>query len=387
MKREFEHVVVGLGGIGSAAACRLAERAPGEVLGLERFHLGHHRGASQDHSRMMRLSYHAPHYVALARDSRRAWTDLEEEAGERLIVDTGGLDMWPPGSAIPLAPYLESMRSAGVSFDELSGEDAMARWPQFTLPEGTTALFQPDGGIIEAARANAAHVRLARLHGALLLERAPIRSIRDLRDEIEVTTDAGSYRCRSLVIAADAWTNEVLANFGLGLPLTVTEEQVTYFAPSDPETLDPVRFPVWRWMDDPSFYGFPTHSEGAKVAQDLGGPEVTLERRTFQPDLACLERVRGFLERHLRPALGPEVRTTTCLYTMPPDRDLVLDRVPGHPHVFVALGAAHGFKCAPLIGRVLADLAIDGSTEVDVAPFAFDRPSLTDRDAPRSFLR
>jgi sarcosine oxidase len=191
------------------------------------------------------------------------------------------------------------------------------------------------------------------------------------------------------VVAADAWTNELLAGFDRRLPLTVTQEQVTYFGCPRPGDFAADRFPVWIWMDDPSFYGFPTYGEpGPKAGQDVGGREVTPAGRTFERDEAAFGRVTAFLGRHLPGALGPEIYTKTCLYTMPPDRDLVLDRLPDHPGVLVALGAAHGFKFASLFGRILAELAADGTTPSadDLAGFRIDRPVLLDPDPPRRLL-
>jgi sarcosine oxidase len=191
-------------------------------------------------------------------------------------------------------------------------------------------------------------------------------------------------------VTADAWTNQVLSLLGAGqLPLTVTREQVTYFDAPRPEAFAPGRFPIWIWMDDPSFYGFPAFGEaGPKVGQDVGGPEIDVAQRGSDdpPDPVAFDRVERFLERYLPGALGPVIRTKTCLYTLTPDRDFVLDAVPGHPNVLVALGAAHGFKFAALIGDMLADLALDGTTGHDVAPFAIDRPALVGEASRRTFL-
>ena len=140
-------------------------------------------------------------------------------------------------------------------------------------------------------------------------------------------------------------------------------------------------------MDDPSFYGFPTWPDGAlKAAQDVGGHPVTATTRGFAPDPAASERLAGFLRAHLPAATGAHDHTATCLYTLTPDRDLVLGPVAGHDRVLVALGAAHGFKFAPLLGRVLADLALHDGTDVDVAPFAPGRPALTAPGMEASYL-
>jgi sarcosine oxidase len=387
VRRDYTYIVVGLGGIGSAAAYSLARRAGPDVLGLEQFTIGHDRGASQDHSRIIRHSYHTPAYVELSFAAYEAWGELERELGEPLVVRTGGLDLWPPGAAIPQDDYTSSLRACGVTYEELEASEIMRRWPQFVLPDDVTGVFQGDGGIVAAARCNDAHVRLARSHGATLLEHRHVTSIRARGGEVVVSTNDGEFACRKLVVAADAWANEVLAPLDARLPLTVTQEQVTYFAPPELERFSPGRFPVWIWMDDPSFYGFPAYGEAAiKVAQDVGGREVRAHTRTFEVDEAALARVKRWLERYLPSGLGPILYTKTCLYTMPPDRDFVVDSVPGYDDVFVVLGAAHGFKFASLLGRIVADLAVDDHTDADISPFAIDRSILREKHPATSFM-
>jgi sarcosine oxidase len=189
------------------------------------------------------------------------------------------------------------------------------------------------------------------------------------------------------VIAGGAWSNGALTHFGMRLPLRVTKEQVTYFATPHQAEFQPDRFPIWIWMDDPCFYGFPVFGEaGPKVGQDAGGQEVDPTTRDFEVDLAARERVIRFLERHLPGALGPIIYTKTCLYTLTPDRDFVLDAVPGHPEVLVAIGGGHGFKFASLIGRILAELAIDGRTERNLEPFRIDRAILQLKNPPVSYM-
>jgi sarcosine oxidase len=387
MKLDYEYIVLGLGGFGSGAAYWLARRAGTEVLGLEQFELGHVRGESQDHSRIIRLSYHTPHYVELAKHAYLAWEELEREAGERVVLRTGGLDLGPRRSAIDLATYIDSMDAAGVTYERLDAGEIMRRWPQWRLTDDMHGLFQERSGIAMAARANAAHVRMAREHGATLLDRTPVEAIRPADGEVEVVTSGATYRCRRLVVAAGAWSNRTLASVGIELPLTVTKEQVTYFACSDPADFQPERFPIWIWMDDPCFYGFPVFGEaGPKAGQDAGGRETTADNRTFEPDREALDRTVRFLERHLPGALGPVIYTRTCLYTLTPDRDFVLDAVPRHPEITVAIGGGHGFKFASLVGRILADLAIDGRSPRDLSPFRIDRPILQMKNPPRNYM-
>jgi len=386
-RRDYEYIVLGLGGLGSAAAYWLSREAGADVLGLEQFELGHVRGESQDHSRIIRLSYHTPGYVELAKQAYAAWDALEKESGEQVILETGGLDLGPRASAIPLETYSDSMAAGGVAFEHLDAAEIMHRWPQFRLTDDIHGLYQERGGIAMAARANAAHQRMAREHGASLRDRTPVAEIRSAGGEIDVEAGGVGYRCRRLAIAAGPWSNGALAHVGLELPLEVTQEQVTYFASPRRRDFLPDRFPVWIWMDDPCYYGFPVFGEdGPKAAQDAGGKPVTAETRTFEPDPDNSRRVRDFLARYLPGAVGPEIYTKTCLYTLTPDRNFVIDAVPEMDGAFVAIGAGHAFKFASLIGKTLAQLARDGRAEADISPFSIARPILRQKDPPRSYM-
>jgi len=203
-----------------------------------------------------------------------------------------------------------------------------------------------------------------------------------------VETAGQTYRCRRVVVTADAWTNDVLGHLGVELPLTVLQEQVTYVQPADASAFAPERFPVWIWMDDPSYYGFPAYGEATvKAAEDCGGAVVTGDDRPFEPDLERRDRLAAFMAATF-PGSGPVDRSKTCLYTLTPDRDFVLGVLPGHENVVVGMGAAHGFKFTPTFGRLLADLASTGKagTPVDLAPFRLDRPALLDPAHPMSWL-
>jgi sarcosine oxidase len=384
----FEYAVVGLGGLGSATAWQLARRGE-RVLGLERFELGHERGASHDSSRIIRHSYHTPGYVRLSLEAYDDWALLEQDATEPLLSITGGIDLYPPGAAIPPDDYLRSMDAVGIPYEVLDVAAATTRWPQLSLPVGTRVVHQARTGIVPAARGVAAMQRSAVAHGAVLRDRSAVTAMRDLGARgVEVDAGGVTYRVRRLVVTADAWAADVLRDLDVPLSLTVTQEQVTYFTPPDPDRFASCRFPVWIWMDDPSFYGFPTYHESTvKAAQDCGGPVVSGDQRSFDPDPERLRLLAEFMARTFRGS-GPVQRSKTCLYTLTPDRDFVLGAVPGHESVLVGLGAAHGFKFAPTFGRLLADLATTGvaGTTVDLAPFRLDRPALTDPAYAASWL-
>jgi sarcosine oxidase len=382
---EFELVVVGLGGIGSAAAYWGARELGTGVLGLERFELRHARGASQDHSRIFRLSYHAPEYVRFAQDSVEAWAAVEEEAGEPMLIRTGGLDLFPAGAMVDVGAHRAAMDECAVAYEVLDGPEAMRRWPQWRLSDDVVVLHQADAGIVPAARCNATHRRLAREHGATLVDHAPVTSIRAGEGEYVVEAGGEAYRAANLVLAVDAWTNDLLGHFGMRINLRVTQAQVAYFASSELDAFAPERFPIWIWQDDPGSYGLPAFGEaGAKIGEDAGVREVTGDSRTFDADPDALARVEAFMQQHLPGGFGPLIAAKTCLYAEPPDRDFVLDRLPGHPNVVLGQGAAHAFKFASVFGRSLVELVLRGYTDADVSAFSLDRAALTADEPPRA---
>jgi sarcosine oxidase len=382
VKRNYEYIVVGCGGIGRAATYWLSRQAGDDALALEQFHLGHDRGSSEDHSRIIRLSYHAPEYTTLTPHTYETWSEIEDDSGTQLVFKSGGLDLEPVQDEPKYVnQYAGAMRAAGIPHEELSAHEVMERFPQFRLDDGVRAVYQADAGLVDAAKANATHVALARSRGATIHDNTPVRSIRVVGDGVEVATDDGTFSGRRLIVAAGAWTSKVLRQVGVELPITCTQEQVTYFRTPDLEQFSPERFPVWIWHGGPesSFYGVPVYGEPAtKAGQDVGGDVVTVDTRTFEPNEIVLMNLRGFLERYIPDSLGPELYTKTCLYDMPPDREFVLGVLPEHPQISVFNGAGHGFKFASLVGKILGELAVYGRTEYQIEAFRVDRPALTD---------
>ena len=372
LPREYDVIVLGLGALGSAAAYWSAKRGA-RVLGLEQFEFGHARGSSHDRSRIIRLSYFTPAYVRMAKEAYRAWASLEEDAGERLVVKTGGLDIGPRTSSVRMSEHVNSMRDSGVPFEELDAAEICKRWPCWRVGDDVHGIFQADAGIVAAERATDALRRVAVGFGATLHDRTPVTSLRAEGGEIEVDAGGSRYRAGKLIIAAGAWTNDALAHLGRSLPIEVTKEQVIYFVPRDPAAFALGEFPIWIWLDEPSFYGFPIFGEprSVKITQDSAGKPVDAQTRDFEEDPQITARVKGFLERYLPAALGPVDLVKTCLYARTPDRDFVIDALPGYPNVSVAVGDGHAFKFASLIGRILSDGALEGC---DLIPFRIARP-------------
>jgi sarcosine oxidase len=381
MKRSYDFIVIGCGGLGSAALYWLSRQAGNEVLGIEQFHLGHSNGASQDHSRIIRLSYDDPRYCALTPYNYIAWREVEAESGLQLVHRTGGVIFSQPDSSgnYMVDAYAQAMRQTGIPFEQLSPVTLSQRFPQFHLHAEDRALYQSSDGLVDPSQATAAHASLARRRGATIIEETAVQALRPTGDGVEVQTSAGVFHARRLVLASGAWTNKILQSLGVHLPLTVTEEQVTYFATPDLREFMPDRFPIWIFYGEDCFYGLPVYGEaGIKAGQDLGGDVVTVDTRKFQPNPRPLAKLQAFLAEYIPGAIGPILYTKPCLYTMPPDRGFILDTLPGFPHISVAIGAGHAFKFASLIGLILSHLAIDGKTPYPISAFSLDRPAICD---------
>jgi sarcosine oxidase len=383
MKTNYDTIVLGCGGIGSGAAYWLARRAGAEVLGLEQFELGHHHGGSQDFSRIIRLTYHHQDYTRLTPHTYTAWATLEEESAVQVVTKTGSIELAlldsPHRREIDI--YAGAMDAADIPYERFDGDEVMRRFPQFRIEQAVDALWQADSGIADAIKGNAAHVALARSYGATILDHCRVRAIRPFDGGVDVDTEQGAFSCRRLIITAGAWADQVLADVGLNLSLTATQEQVTYYATPNLRDFAVGRFPVFIWHGADVIYGFPIYGEVAtKAAIDASGPAVTPQTRTYEADPERERRVETWLQQYIPGFLGPKLYTKTCLYTMPRDRNFVIDTLPEHPHIAICVGAGHAYKFASLLGKILSELALDGRTAYPIAPFTLQRPAITDPD-------
>ncbi len=393
MRGSYEVIVIGCGGLGSAACYWLSRELGSSVLGIEQFRLGHDRGASQDHSRIIRLAQHQSEYATLAPHAYEAWYKIERESGLQFLFKTGGLvieEIDERGAMETgtrnIDGYISAFEEHGFDYELLESDELMSRWPQFRLRGPERAVYQKDTGLVDARRANATHIALARAHGAEILEETTVRAVLPSGDGVEVATDEGSFLADRVVVTSDAWTNAVLKETGWQIPLTVTQEQVTYYSTPNLHDFAPERFPVFMWHGAHNFYGFPVYGEVAtKLGQHMGGHEVTAETRNFKPDPIRLKRQRDFLSRHVPGFLGPELYTKTCLYTIPPDHNFIIDTLPDYPQIAVAIGAGHAYKFASFIGRILCELALDGSTRFPIEDFRIERPAITDPAFEKAF--
>ena len=367
----YDVVVVGVGGMGSAALYHLARRGK-RVLGLERFDLLHEHGSSHGLTRIIRLAYFEhPDYVPLLRRAYELWRELEAEAGEQLLHVTGIVE----GGDRILDGVLRSCEEHDIRHEVLSGAEIAERFPAYRLPPAMDVVHQPDGGFVVPERCIVAHVEGALSHGATLRARERVLEWEQNENGVRVTTDRGVVEAETLVLTAGAWSQDV-ARLPAGLVRGV-RQSLAWLQPTRPELFEPDRMPVFNLaLDGEHFYGFPAHGiPGFKLGRydhfGAGGDPDTISREPTLEDEAPL---RAFAERYFPDGAGPTVALKTCLFEPSPDEHFLIDRHPDAPSAVVAAGfSGHGYKFCSVVGEILADLAIDGSTRHDIELFRLDR--------------
>jgi len=373
--RGFDVIVIGLGGMGSAAAYHLARRGR-RVLGLEQFQPLHELGSSHGLTRIIRLAYHEdPSYVPLLRRAYELWHELETDAGEQLLITTGSLEGGPDDGTTFIGA-LEAARQHDIPHEVLDADELRLRYPAYAgFDDATRVVYQPDGAFLLAEPTMRAHHDGARRRGADLRFGEVVRSWEPAGDGVRVVTEAGTFEAERLVVCAGAWARTLVPSLER---LAVPERQVlAWLTPKRPELFEVDRFPVFLIdVEEGSFYGFPLHDgHGFKFGKyhhrfepiDPDDPD----RSVHAEDEALL---RAFADRYFPDGAGPTEMLKACMFTNSPDEHFVLDRLPDAPQVAVFAGeSGHGYKFCSVVGEVLADLVIDGATRHDIGLFRIDR--------------
>lgn len=349
-------VVIGAGVVGAATAYALTARGE-RVLLVEQHARGHHLGSSHGATRIFRQGYADPEYVALTTRALELWGALEAAAGEELIVRTGAVDHGRPEVVDAIAAALAD---SDIPHESLTPDQAAARWPGIAF-EGNV-LTHASAGRIRSDRTIEVFLTLAEATGlADLRFDTRVTGLEDHGDDVTVTlSDGSAVRTASVVAAVGSWAptlvGELLAGRGAGLPaIRVTQEQPAHF----PSHLPDAAWPSFvHWADGDDVYGLLTPGEGVKVGFHGTGPVVDPDHRDFTPVPAEAERLQAYVARYVPGVDGTKPTFISCLYDNSPDEDFVIDRV---GPLTVATGfSGHGFKFAPLLGEMLADLAMGG---------------------------
>lgn len=360
--------------MGSAAAYHLAA-AGHRVLGLDRFTPPHVFGSSHGQTRIIREAYFEhPLYVPLVQKAYENWSALERAAGQQLFLQTGGA-MIGRASGMLVKGARTSAETHLLTHEVLSAQELHRRFPAFRPTDDMIAVWEPRAGILFPEKCIAAHLTLARQHGAVLRFEEPVLSWCANGDGVAVIAAKNKYFASRLLITAGAWLAQLVPE--LSLPLTCVRQTLFWFEPrSNPLCFLPNRFPVflWEYETDHIFYGFPDLGQGVKLAIHHEGKLTNPDEIERQVNPGETGKLRMILRRFMPEVEGALLHATVCMYTNTPDSHFLIDPHPRCPQVLLASPCSgHGFKFSSALGEILADLLISGRTKFDLSPFRFAR--------------
>jgi sarcosine oxidase len=360
---EYDAIVLGIGGMGSATAYHLAKRGC-KILGLERFNIGHEMGSSHGVNRIIRLAYaEDPRYVPLLRRAYELWREIDQ----RLLIITGGLDVGPEHGSV-VQGSLRSCREHSLSHELLNAAEINRRFPGYRLPATMVGVYQPDGGFVLSDQAILTYVTGAQSLGAEIHAREAVLRWEVERGEVVVHTDVAAYRAGKLVITAGPWAAQMIP----GLPAVPERQVVIWTQPKRPELFQSAVFPVFNMeADEGRYYGTPGFKLGKYHHREERVDPDRMDRECHPEDEEVLRKA---IRRYFPDADGPTMAMKTCLFTNSPDGNFILDLHPDFPQVSIAAGfSGHGFKFASVVGEIMADFALEGGcSRFDLSLFSLN---------------
>lgn len=363
---QYKVIIIGGGVMGSATAYYLSKYLGKDVLLLEQYDLLHRRGSSHGDSRIIRKTYPQEHYTELMSDAYELWALAEKEAEMRVFTKTGGLDISQRDNR-QIRQLLQSADKCNVPTRVMTPAQVKEKFPSVTIPDDCIGVYSPDSGILNATKAVAMFQHLAKTNGCTIKDNTTVVDIRQVtvgkRVQTIVETNGGlKFRCAQCIVTVGSWSAKLLRKLNVDLPLRVVQTTVAYWPVDNPSVYASTVFPVFiNYSDDAFVYGFPAHEfpNMIKCCAHFG-PDVDPDRRDFLPGMDDLNNiVAPFIKRTLQGVTAVPEKTDSCMYTWTPDEDFIIDELPGLAGVFVGCGfSGHGFKLAPIVGRILSDLAL-----------------------------
>ncbi|AWO98461.1 putative peroxisomal sarcosine oxidase [Scophthalmus maximus] len=374
---EYDCVVIGAGVQGSFAAYQLAKSNQRTIL-LEQFVLPHTRGSSHGQTRIIRKAYEQDFYAHMMEECYELWAQLEREAGVKLYRQTGLLVMGPENSQ-KYQQFKSTLQRNKVPMVTLTRDNFSQHIPHVNLAEGDGAVVDITAGILYADRALKTVQGQFQKLGGIIRDKEKVTDI-EPGPVVTVSTTAGVYRAKSVVITAGPWANRLLAHTGLQLPLEVVRINVCYWKEKVPGSYDvKQRFPSFiltegeESKDD--IYGLPSNEYPGlmKICHHMGS-ETDPDQRDKQTDRSDIDILQRYVARCF-PGLLPEPAVVeSCMYTLTPDRHFVLDCHPTYGNIVIGAGfSGHGFKFGPIVGKILCELSLGEVPSYDLSPFRIRR--------------
>ena len=371
----YDIIIVGLGAHGSAALWHLSKTGL-KIAGMDRFTPPHQHGSSHGESRIIRQAYHEnPLYVPLVKAAYPLWTELGERAGQPIFQKTGGLFLGKADTTV-VTGAKHSADTHKIPYDYLDAATIQKRFPVFQPGPDIVGDLEHEAGILFPETAIKTFLEQAAAGGATINTGEQVLKITPTPTGIELTTSKGQYRTEKLIVSAGAWLNSLLPE--LKLPLSIRRQVLFWF--KDATATDHARkMPIflWEYEKGKMFYGFPDLGDGIKLGWHHGGRPINPDELTQLVDKEEIEAMQKKAAENL--TINPVFqKSCACMYTNTPDEDFIIDLHPQHPDIVIASPCSgHGFKFSAIIGRLLADLALERPTGFDLTPFSIRRKAIT----------
>jgi monomeric sarcosine oxidase len=343
------------------------------VIGLDQFTPPHGRGSHSGSTRIYRVAYpEGSGYVPLTQLAGTLWDQAAEQMGSKLLHRTGVLYMGPPEDSF-LREVADSASTHHLQVESFTVAEVRRRYPAFEIPENYAGLLDTQAGWLDVEASINSSLGYARSLGVECLFDQPVHRWDASKQEVHMHLEKESITAGRLIMTAGAWTGALLRD--LQLPLAVKRKVVAWFDPLAPELFAQDRVPVFAFPENFT-YGFPyLPGAGVRLAQHLGGDYLPdADSPVKPPGPADLDPLAAIAAKYIPGLAGGYdqarsriTRSAVCLYTMTPDEDFLVDHHPEFKNVIFAAGfSGHGFKFAPLIAVALADLAVQGKTELPI---------------------
>ena len=360
----YDCIVLGVGGIGSSALYAAAQRG-WKVLGIDRFGGAHDKGSSHGRTRIIRTAYFEhPDYVPLAQRCWERWEQIQAKSDVKLVEKTGLLQVGDPEGEV-YQGLLASATQHNLAIEQLSAQQAMQRFPAFTIDDTQQCIYEEAAGFLLIENCVAKLIQLAKQTGAEFASNTHVQSVSVNTDgTIKLKAGNDEYLAHRLVVAAGSWSSEILG--GLPFEIQVVRKQQTWFQVDRVDVKYQNGFPAFLFEEDNGcFYGFPEIDYlGMKVAEHSGGQDVEdpskLDRQCNNEDL---DRTQQFIDRRFNISRRRLVHHSVCMYSMSRDGHFIIDHHPDSQRIVFAAGlSGHGFKFSPVIGQQLVDL-LEGESD------------------------
>ncbi|MBS4213822.1 N-methyl-L-tryptophan oxidase [Neobacillus rhizophilus] len=371
----YDVIVIGAGSMGMAAGYFLAKSGKSTLL-LDSFNPPHNKGSHHEDTRIIRYAYgEGAEYVPFALKAQELWNDLEKATGKQLFLQTGVLNVGPEQSDF-IQNIISSSETYSLPLDVLYSREVNSRWPGISLSNEYIGCFEPTSGVLKCEECIEAYRVLAIKHGAEILTNSRVKEINIHDNRVTIKTDDQTFQSESLIVSAGAWSKELLSQLDLNLPLEPVRKTFAWFDAAE-KLYNHKDFPAFAFETIQGlYYGFPSiDGSGLKVGRHDGGEKINPDNQIPgfgelpEDEADLIQFLNAFMPHSQQLKYGK-----TCIYTLTPDENFIIDLHPKYSNIAIASGfSGHGFKFSSAVGKNLAELIILGKTEQDISLFSINR--------------